>query len=253
MAKRFYKNVTVKPVPLDFKKAGDNPENKGCAENTGNTGNTGNGFGIFLDNRRLKTPGKYPLVLLEKIHADLIAQEWEAQTEDIVPQTMPGTRLVNVAIEQTSRHREQVIAEGCNYAKTDVLCYRAEAPEALARRQAEMWDPVLDWARGRGINLDVTTTIMAIPQAEASIAAFRNQLDAMTDLELTLCVHFIAVYGSAILGLAVIEKHIEARAAFALSRLDALWQIEHWGADEEAQNNIDLLRAELSVLSKFIL
>ena len=35
------------------------------------------------------------------------------------------------------------------YGGTDLLCYRAEAPEELVRRQAEAWDPLLDWAADR--------------------------------------------------------------------------------------------------------
>jgi len=230
MAKRFYKVVTVAPIE----------------------GADTDAYGVFLDGRALKTQGKQALVLQRLTHAESVAREWDAQAEDILPHTMPCTRLVNVAIEQTPTHRERVIAEGCNYVRTDVLCYRAENPSALNRRQAELWDPVLDWARGQGVELKTTSGIIAIEQDESSIEAVQAYLSGLNHLELTLCVHFIAVYGSAVLGLAVMQKHLTAQAAFELSRLDVLWQIEHWGVDEDAQKISKSLQAEITALSPLI-
>ena len=67
------------------------------------------GYHILLDGRTLKTPGKQ--VLQTKTHyiAELIAKEWRAQDTEIKPETMPVTRLINVAIEQTPSNRERLI------------------------------------------------------------------------------------------------------------------------------------------------
>ena len=81
----------------------------------------------------------------------------------------------------------------------------------------------------------------------------KARLEAMDNLDLTLCVHFIAVFGSAILGLAVLARDISAADAFELSRLDAIWQSEQWGVDEEAQRTAAALREDIMALSEFII
>lgn len=225
-AKRFYKTVT--------------------------TGELESGFGVFLDGRPLKTPQKHLLKVDKLSVAKLIAAEWDAQIETIKPETMPVTRLVNVSIELVPDNRDKLIAEARNYAGTDLLCYRAEAPLDLKQRQAELWDPILLWATAQGAALETTQTLTAIEQNEASldkVAAFASTMD---DLDLTLLVHLTAVYGSAILALAVMKNHIDGSQAFDLSRLDNLYQIEQWGQDEEAAEVAANLATEIKALCKIL-
>jgi chaperone required for assembly of F1-ATPase len=105
-ASRFYKVVTVAPAL--------------------------GGYGVFLDGRALKTPGKLAFITRSEAHARLAAAEWEAQGEEINPQTMPITRLYNVAIERTPQQREAMVAEFKKYGGTDLLCYRAVEPHDIA-------------------------------------------------------------------------------------------------------------------------
>lgn len=209
-------------------------------------------FGVHLDGRLLKTPGKQPMIINSEYVAALIAAEWEAQTDLIKPETMPVTRLVNVSIELTPTHRDRLAQEARNYAETDLLCYRAENPIELAERQAEQWDPLLSWAAGKDIRLETTDKILAIPQNERSLQAVADYAGTLDDLNLTLFVHLIAVFGSAVLSMAVMEKHISGSRAFELSRLDNLYQIEQWGEDEEAAENAANLAAEVAALCKVL-
>jgi len=225
-AKRFYKDVT--------------------------TGVLEDGFGVMLDGRVLKTPGKKILVVAQKAHADLVAQEWDAQIDDIRPETMPVTRLINVAIEHTPDNRDRLVDEARRYAGTDLLCYRAEAPIELTELQAEKWDPVLDWAAKIGIELKTTNAVLAIEQNPQSLDAVGAYASAKNDLNLTLLVHLTAVFGSAILGMAVMENHLTGARAFELSRLDNLYQIKQWGEDEEAAENTARLESEVIALCKII-
>ena len=59
---------------------------------------------------------------------------------------MPLTRLLNSAIDGVARTMAETRAEIARYAGSDLLCYRAEALETLAERQAEAFDPTLRWA-----------------------------------------------------------------------------------------------------------
>ncbi len=107
---------------------------------------TEGGFTVRLDGRPVKTPAKAPLVLPTLALAQAIAAEWDAQTGTVRPATMPLTRAANSAIDKVAPMRAEVIAELAGYGGTDLLCYRAEGPEALVARQAAAWDPLLDWA-----------------------------------------------------------------------------------------------------------
>ncbi|MES1204181.1 MAG: ATP12 family protein, partial [Pseudomonadota bacterium] len=50
-------------------------------------------FAVTLDGREIKTPGGAALRVPRRALAQGIAVEWEAQTKQIVPATMPFTRV----------------------------------------------------------------------------------------------------------------------------------------------------------------
>ncbi len=81
--------------------------------------------------------------------AAAIAAEWDAQQDEIRPATMPLTRLAATAIDRTAAQRDTIVAEIANYAGTDLVCYRADHPPALAARQHAVWQPLIDWAAVR--------------------------------------------------------------------------------------------------------
>jgi len=78
-----------------------------------------------------------------------VAEEWRAQGEEINPAQMPKTRLVNTALDGVSREIAAVTAEIAKFAGSDLVCYRAGAPESLVAEQNAAWNPVLDFARER--------------------------------------------------------------------------------------------------------
>jgi len=225
-AKRFYKDVTTTPAE--------------------------DGWCVQLDGRTLKTPGKMALLVPFEKAAALIAAEWDAQTEYIRPELMPVTRLLNVTVEQTPDNREALIAEARKYAGTDVLCYREGAVRLHNEEQAAKWDPVLTWAAEQGVILKTTDTLMAIEQNETALDAVADFAKTLSNMKLTLFVHLVAVYGSAILAMAVMKGYLAAEAAFELSRLDELWQIKYWGEDEEAKERTDSIRTEINALCELL-
>ncbi len=211
------------------------------------------GFCVMLDGWTLRTPGKMVLQFSRKSQAQLVAAEWQAQGEDIVPNTMPCTRLMNVACEQTPTRRSELVKEFCAYMGTDLLCYRTHSPQDLAARQDQNWQPILDWAAQKhGISLATTTRIKAVAQPQQSLRNAHKFADSLDDADLTLLLHFTASTGSALLALAVMEKYLEVDAAFTLSRLDEIHQNERWGVDDEvAQKNAAILE-DLRMLAQLI-
>ena len=224
--KRFYQNVTVEGEGREWR--------------------------VLLDGMQLRTPGKLKLSLPSKALAEKLAGEWEAQGERINPSLMPLTRLINVAVEQTPGRRQDLIAEARRYAETDLLCYRAPQPRILQERQAEAWDDWREWGAAQGVDLKTTESLHVIAQPEASLKAVEDFAIRLDDIRLTLFVHLIAVYGSVILAMAVMRSALSGEAAFHLSRIDAVYQIELWGEDEEQAEITEALRTETQALSEIL-
>ena len=61
------------------------------------------GFGVRLDGRTLRTPGKQELIAPTRGLAEAVAAEWAAQGAKIEPASMPMTQLLNTAIERVPR------------------------------------------------------------------------------------------------------------------------------------------------------
>jgi chaperone required for assembly of F1-ATPase len=208
-ARRFWKTVTVAPVET--------------------------GYQVLLDARPVRTPGKSLLVVPTRAMADAMAAEWAAQDAEIKPLTMPVTRSANSAIERVTVFRAEVTDMLAAYAETDLLCYRAESPAILARRQADGWDPLLDWAsEALDARLIATKGVLPIDQSPAALAAIKTHIAAANVFQMTALHDLITLSGSAVLGLAVAKRHLDPEVAFDLSRIDEEFQAEQWGRDEEA-------------------
>ena len=193
------------------------------------------GFRVTLDGKPVMTPGKQPLILPTRALADAVAAEWDAQGDVIDPLSMPLTRAANSAIEKVTPQFDAVADMLGAYGGTDLLSYRASEPEGLKARQAEGWDPVLDWARDRyDAPLAVTEGLMPVAQDADALARLRARIATLTPYELTAFHDLVTLPGSLILGLAVLDGRLTADEAHALARLDEEFQAERWGRDEEA-------------------
>lgn len=195
----------------------------------------GAGFALFLDGRAVKTPGRRPLAVARAAVAEALAAEWEGQGERIDPSTMPVTRIVNSAIDHVAGQMDAVRAEIVKYAGSDLICYRAETPDALAAMQAATWDPLIRWAREvLGAQLRLAAGIVHVEQAPEAIAAVDGALAALGPLELAAASTVTTLTGSAILALAMVRGRLSAEEAWSASLIDEDWEISHWGKDETA-------------------
>ncbi|KGJ05962.1 Chaperone required for the assembly of the F1-ATPase [Paracoccus halophilus] len=193
------------------------------------------GWEVLLDERPLRTPGKQPLTLPTRALADAIAQEWQAQTDLIDPNAMPLTRAANSAIEKVMPQFHAVAMMLGEYGATDLLCYRAEAPEALIRAQAEGWDPLIDWlATELRAPLRITHGVIPVDQDPAVLLKLQAEIAALDAYGLTALHDLVTLPGSLVLGLAVLRGRVDAQAAWRLSRIDEEFQADRWGRDDEA-------------------
>lgn len=201
------------------------------------------GFTVRLDGRQVKTPAKADLVVPTQGMADLVAGEWAAQTEVVDPETMPATRAANAAIDRVSIKHAEVADMLAEYADSDLLCYRAEAPAELIARQAAIWDPLLDWAAETyGARLEPRSGIMHASQSQTALDALRNEVHGFSAFQLTAFHDLVTLSGSLILGFAAAKGMQPIDDLWSAARIDETWQEEQWGEDEEASATAALKR-----------
>jgi chaperone required for assembly of F1-ATPase len=210
------------------------------------------GWAVALDGRPVKTPGKHDLILPTAALAAAVAEEWQAQQGEVRPGEMRLTRLACRTLDRTPQGRAAVVRQIADYAGTDLVCYRAAHPPELARRQNALWQPLVDWAVLRyDAPLEITTGVIPKSQSPASLRAFAAAIDAYDDFTLTALQAATAACGSVVIGLALIERHIDAAAASAAAQLDESFQIEAWGEDAEAAARRRELAAEIAAAERF--
>ena len=210
LPKRFYKTASVAPVE--------------------------EGFAVHLDGKPVRTPGKALLALPTEAAAVLVAGEFAEQGETINPVTMPVMRLVNTTIDGVANDPQAVLEDILRFASSDLLCYRADAPQGLVERQNEQWDPVIDWARTTlGARFNLAEGIIHVEQPRETIAVLGSHLNQRAEPLRLAAIHLMtSLTGSALLALAVDFGELDAETAWAAGHVDEDWQIEHWGQDAEA-------------------
>jgi chaperone required for assembly of F1-ATPase len=214
---------------------------------------TAEGWRVLLDGKPVKTPRRHTLLLPTPALGDAVAEEWRSQGEEIDPVSMPMLRLANTVQDGIRPHRGEVVAAILRFGEHDLLCYRAEAPAALATRQRVEWDEVLDWTADQyGARLAVTSGISHIAQPPEDLKALETAVAAYDDFALA-GLHVIAsITGSLVLALALAEGAINPSQAFQLSRLDEIHQAETWGTDSQAEQRANLLAREIDVAAAFL-
>lgn len=213
----------------------------------------GRGFTVRLDGRAVKTPAKAAFEMPSRALAEAAAEEWRAQQDVVDPKTMPVTRAVNAAIDKVTPQFGEVVALLAEYGDSDLTCYRAAAPAGLVARQAEIWDPLLDWAaQTYQARLIPVEGVMYASQDARALANLAAPLGKMTPFELTAMHDLVSLSGSLVIGLAGFDGARPLDALWQASRVDEDWQIAQWGADEEAAEVAQAKRAAFMQAGQFL-
>lgn len=211
------------------------------------------GWGVRLDNRPLRTPGKALLVVPTEALAQAIAEEWATSGESVDPRSMPLTGLANAAIDRVSPDRTAFAAGIAKYAEADLACYRAEGPQTLAERQAESWDKLLGWARRRyDVDFATSASVMHVAQPAETVRKLGHAVAALDNFQLAGLSPLVTIGGSLVAGLAVLEEMIPAEDAWEAVSLDERWQLEQWGDDPEARAALDARRRDFLSGARFV-
>ena len=195
------------------------------------------GFALLLDGRRARTPAKKLLIAPTHALAEALAQEWAGQGEMVVPASMPLTRLINTALDGVAAAMTETRTEIAGFAEADLLCYRAETPEALAAAEAAAFDPVLDWAsEALGAKFALGHGVVHVRQSERALEAVGAALAAFDSPFALAALHVMtSLTGSVLLALAVARGHLSAPEAWRIAHVGEDFQIAQWGEDDEAK------------------
>ncbi|OQS03479.1 hypothetical protein THRCLA_04219 [Thraustotheca clavata] len=209
---RFYKEVAVE---------GQNEEN-------------GGGYCVTLDGKKVRTPARALLQLPTKSLASAVAMEWDAQKETIQPSTMPMMSLAATSLDFWNL--DIIIEELMKYLQTDTICFPVEKThqEKLAARQEKKWGALRKWFEAEfdgelDVNHGTITVLQHNPTAVENVRSFLQQMD---NFELMAFRCIVRELKSMTVALALVKRHITAKEAIELGRLEEEFQIERWGLVE---------------------
>ncbi len=211
------------------------------------------GVAVLLDERILKTPAGRDLVVPTPALADAIAAEWNALGERIDPVRLPLTALANTAIDVAGPRRAEILATLRGFAETDMLCYRAESPDELVRRQRELWDPPLAaLAECSGARLLVHAGLLPRPQPPEALERIAATLETLDDWRLAVVQAVAGATHSLALALVHAFGAIARDDLVAAAHLDETFQNERWGIDEQARRRRRAIEEELHAADRFL-
>lgn len=225
--KRFYSDVTVAPE--------------------------GDGWRVGLDGRGIRTPGRALQVVPTRELAEMLADEWRAQGEEVDPKSFVFRDMADYAIDVVAPQREAAISAVLAYAETDTFCYRADPEDALFRRQEEVWEPLVRACEIRlAVKFARVSGIVHCPQSELTMARLRDLLQRQDHFTLAALQTLASIATSLIAALEMMEDGAEPEALFAAANLEQDWQAELWGWDAAAENDRATRLKAFQMASEFL-
>lgn len=211
------------------------------------------GFGISLDGRAVRTPEREELIVSSERLAAAIAEEWRNSDEEIDPRAMPLTGLANAAIDRVATEPAVFAADLVRYGESDLLCYRADGPQALVDRQSESWDAMLDWARQRyDIDFSCTKGVIHVAQPQSLVKCLAQVVADLAPFQIAGLSPLVTISGSLVASLAVFEGALPPEEVWEAVSLDDRWQVEKWGVDAEGQAMLDARRRDFLAAARFL-
>jgi chaperone required for assembly of F1-ATPase len=164
----------------------------------------------------------------------IIAHEWEAQTDVIDMLTMAHTRLLFSVLMMddaiTAQHKEIIMEYACN----DTLCYHAAEHTPLADKQRDLWGRWIAWACAFfSAEFRTTHSIMPLEQSTHTKQALKDWLDAQDNTTLLMLYILTDALKSFIIAVALVQNAITVEDAVNTVWLEHDEQSLQWGIDAE--------------------
>lgn len=218
------------------------------------SGTAPGGFVVRLDGKVVRTPLQHPLIVPTAALAEALAAEWGAQGEEVVPASMQLNQLANTMIDKArGEDRAEMERTLAGYGASDLVCYFADHPAELRRRQEAAWGPLIAWmGEAFGIVLETVTGIQYREQPKEAARKIAALLSGMEPAVFTAAQAAAGAAGSLVIGLALALGRVSAEEAWQAACVDEIYQLEKWGEDLLARKRLDGIRAELEAAERFL-
>lgn len=211
------------------------------------------GFGVWLDDKPVRTPAGQPFALWDAQIAEIVASEWRTQGTSIDPAGMTANRVANLFLDEGASQGPLAISQILAFLATDLLCYWPERPVSLVEACEREWQPVLDWAQDHfSVQFTIARGIVALDQNPVTLARVRSHLSSLSLFAQISLAQLVGVLGSTILALAVAHEHLCFARAFAIAHLDEDEQARVWGRDPQVANQRRNLESEGQTLAALL-
>ena len=189
-------------------------------------------FEVMLDSRPVHTPASRPLAAPSRELAQAISQRMASADRGHRSRAYAAYAACQFAPRRLADNPGPVRVEVVKYLGSDLLFYRADGPEKLTELQAEVWDPVVEWAaKALGARFILVEGVVFAAQPELAVAAAAKSIP--TEIWRLGAVHSVTTLtGSALLALALSEGAINVEQAWAAANVDEDWQMTQWGRDK---------------------
>ncbi len=215
-------------------------------------------YRIVLDGRAVKTKsGAFVETPYERA-AQILVQEWEAQSDQIDPDTMPFTQILNTKIDRIAHERAQIHASIMKYLDTDLICYYTDRPETLLALQKQKWGKWEEWFNAEfGVALRNTQSLEALKQD----ADIHQKLDAyiasLDDDHFTMVQLITSISGSIILAVAMVKGGASAEDIFDACFVeehfkDTIYDVEKYGLDPMQEKKRKLVTLDLTACRSYL-
>ncbi len=215
------------------------------------------GYTITLDGRPVKTPLKAALKTPSEAIASAIQREWAEQGDEIVPDSMPITQILNTQIDKVEKEREAMQELLLKYLDTDLLCYRTDHPPSLRQVQDKAWDPYLiGFEKKFGTKLEVTDGLTALTQPPEAHKAVREYVESLDAPDFTLLQLVSPLCGSVVMGLSFVEKELSAEDMFKAMRVEEnfkaeIYNEEFYGQDPAQESKDKAIQRDLAAAQTY--
>lgn len=216
------------------------------------------GVRILLDGKAVKCQSGAPLLCINQEIADCVMQEWAAQKDEILPDTMPFTQIENTRIDRVQQEREAMSKAVLKYLDTDLLCYVAGEPDALVTLQNEKWAPWCRWFEDYfDTSLQTTSGLSALKQNDKAHSAVQKYVESLSLAHFTILQLATSLCGSIILALAFTSNKASAEDLLSATYVEedfksALYNAEKYGEDPSLQKQKNAARIDLEAAHKYL-
>lgn len=216
------------------------------------------GYHILLDGRPVRTKSKEFLCAMNEGVAVRVREEWESQQDNIVPDTMPFTQILNTYIDRVSSERSVMSDTILKYLDTDLLCYPTDQPQDLAVLQQKCWHPFIDgFEKAFNCTLLTTTTLLAVNQSVQAHKAVESYVHGLDDARFTVLQLVTSISGSLILALAMVHDSAAANSVLAACFVeedfkDILYNADKYGKDPMLEKSKKSAILDLSAAEDFL-